>query len=120
MCFFPFLFLFFFKTGFLYSPGHRGTLSVDQASLELPASVSRALGLKARATTVHQYVVSFIPEQSRKSRIENQILILRDYNLPEIVLKGLRFHYLRNSSIPPYLSSMGTEVKLQILSCPWQ
>jgi hypothetical protein len=49
-----FCFLFFFKTGFLCSPGCAGTHSVDQAGLELrnlPASASRVLGLKACTTT---------------------------------------------------------------------
>jgi hypothetical protein len=49
----------------LYSPGCPGTLSVDQAGLELrnpPASASQVLGLKACATTTRQistFVVEF-------------------------------------------------------------
>jgi hypothetical protein len=49
----------------LYSPGYPGSHSVDQAGLELrnpPASASRVLGLKARATTpgfiLYFYLVS--------------------------------------------------------------
>jgi hypothetical protein len=45
--------IFFFKTGFLCSPGCPGTHFVDYAGLELrnlPASASRVLGLKACAT----------------------------------------------------------------------
>jgi hypothetical protein len=48
------LFVLFFKTGFLCSPGCPGTHFVDQAGLQLrnpPASASRMLGLKACATT---------------------------------------------------------------------
>jgi hypothetical protein len=44
----------FFKTGFLCSPGCPGTHSVYQAGLKLrnpPASASGVLGLKACATT---------------------------------------------------------------------
>ena len=61
----PFLFSFFFSFFFfsffffflvfrvrvsLYSPGCPGTHFVDQAGLELPASASQVLGLKAYAT----------------------------------------------------------------------
>jgi hypothetical protein len=52
---FFFLFVFVFRDRVsLCSPGCPGTHSVDQAGLELrnsPASVSRVLGLKARAIT---------------------------------------------------------------------
>jgi hypothetical protein len=44
------LFIYFFETGFLCSPGCPGTHFVDQAILKfknLPASVSKVLGLKA-------------------------------------------------------------------------
>jgi hypothetical protein len=49
-----FCFVLFFETGFsLYSSGYPGTHFVDQAGLELinlPASASQVLGLKACAT----------------------------------------------------------------------
>jgi hypothetical protein len=52
--FFVFVFLVFRDRVSLYSSGCPGTHFVDQAGLELrnlPASASRVLGLKARATT---------------------------------------------------------------------
>jgi hypothetical protein len=51
---FCFVFVFFQDRVSLYSPGCPGTHSVDQAGLELrnpPASASRVLGLKVRATS---------------------------------------------------------------------
>jgi hypothetical protein len=56
-----FSFLFFLDSVSVYSPGCPGTHFVDQAGLELrnPAvSASRALGLKACATTAQQQKVS--------------------------------------------------------------
>ena len=52
------VFVFFWDRVSLYSPGCPGTHFVDQAGLELrnpPASASRVLGLKARATTLGRY-----------------------------------------------------------------
>lgn len=54
------LFLFFSDRVFLCSPCYPGTLSVDQAGLELrdpPVSASHVLGLKACAITVQLMIV---------------------------------------------------------------
>ena len=65
VCLFVCLFVFRDRVS-LYSPGCPGTHFVDQAGLELknlPASASRVLGLKARATTpgstIHSYTFTY-------------------------------------------------------------
>jgi hypothetical protein len=61
--------LWFFETGFLYSPGCPGTHFVDQVGLELrnpPASASQVLGLKACATTpgyMGSFMVQTLPHK---------------------------------------------------------
>jgi hypothetical protein len=59
---FIYLFIYLGDRVSLYSPGCPGTHFVDQAGLELrnpPASASRALGLKACATTPGSSISNF-------------------------------------------------------------
>jgi hypothetical protein len=56
----------------LYSPGCPGPHFVDQAGLELrnpPASASRALGLKACATTAQLLLNSFTDDKIKKKEL---------------------------------------------------